>query len=350
MLSPGTNNGFQIYFADVSHCELSSGLTQTCPVNIKIVSQSANGTLANTNGIGNVCASIPTYIQFPGSCDPRISPDGRFVAFISKDASLGVTNGNLQLFVADSCQSSGTQVCGNPQAYGPFSVFDNKQANADVITPSIANLGRYLAFASTATNLTPSSTPTSGHSQVYFVDDCTPWALVPNCTPSAIIASTPDGTTAGNNDSTLPAINERGDSIFFESLATNLYPLASGIHRSPTCALTPSCCTCKAGAGILVNRSTPLNGTSSSWPIPSPDSSLLVFSSNSTNTALTSSNQQLVYTASFNWPPFYTVTLPFPFCIFQIWHLVLTLILVLIVIVFAYRWFRVNRGAARNAS
>lgn len=348
-------NDFQIYVADVSGCEppptqVPGTNWSSCLPPLRPISHQGSATSTSLDG---ACTQpfISINANFP--CAPQISPDGRFVAFISNAQSLKA-NGHMQLFVGDQCFTGGNPVANcTPEAYGPLSLFNGTQANADVTNPSIANLGRFVTFSSTA-QLT--SISTQGNSQIYIADDCTPWAPANNCS-SIRLVSTPDGTTAANAPSTEPAIDAAADTIFFASIATNLLPADNGIYRATLCTPSSSCCTPAVGAGVLITAGslgiarqvTQLNGTSS-WPVPSADSSALVFVSNATNIgfAPTPSSAQLVYSASFNRPSYTTVTLPFPFCFLQVWHLALIVIVILIWVV--YRRFGVNRNAARNAS
>src|SRR5439155_405193 len=89
------------------------------------------------------------------SHNPSISADGRFVAYTSGSSNLdtGVTNGRNSIFVHDrltgatdrvSVASNGTQV--------------NDDASDRYILPSISADGRFVAFATHASNLVPDDT------------------------------------------------------------------------------------------------------------------------------------------------------------------------------------------------
>ena len=80
------------------------------------------------------------------SYNPRLSADGRYVAFKSTASSLvtGDNNGLWDVFVHDRQTGQTTRV-----SVGP----GGAQANGDANTPATSALGRYVAFAATATNL-----------------------------------------------------------------------------------------------------------------------------------------------------------------------------------------------------
>lgn len=113
---------------------------------------------AAPNGI-LLCSSNAAGTQDNGGSDADLamSADGRYIVFSSAATNLGATG--HQVYRKDletgavrvcSCNASGTQ--GNGLSY----------------FPSISADGRYVAFSSTATNLT--ATPTSGTQQVFRKD------------------------------------------------------------------------------------------------------------------------------------------------------------------------------------
>ncbi|MDP9241086.1 MAG: hypothetical protein M3O55_10715 [Actinomycetota bacterium] len=135
-----------------------------------------------------------------------ISADGRFVAFGSSASNLvpGDTNGRRDVFVRDRTTSTTTRVnvsSGGAQAnqYAPVSV------------PSISADGRYVAFESTASNLTPGDT---------------------NATTDVFVRDRVAGTTArvsltngggqANLNSEFPSVSADGRYVAFESWASNL--------------------------------------------------------------------------------------------------------------------------------
>jgi Tol biopolymer transport system component len=98
------------------------------------------------------------------SYGPRMSADGRFVAFISMASNLvpGDTNGFADVFVHDRANGQTTRI--NVAATGT-------QANGESISVDISADGRFVAFDSFATNLVPGDT--NGVSDVFVYDRLT---------------------------------------------------------------------------------------------------------------------------------------------------------------------------------
>lgn len=175
LVSGDTNGCSDIFIKDSL-----TGLTER-------VSMAANGQQANTH-----------------SCEPDISADGRFVSFFSYASNLvpADTNGCGDVFVHDrqtrstfrvSVNSSGTQ--------------GNNLSNGGVISGN----GRFVAFASKASNLVPGDT--NDRIDVFVHDTL-------NRTTELVSLSSTD--MIGNGDSSQPSISYEGSVIAFSSLATNL--------------------------------------------------------------------------------------------------------------------------------
>jgi uncharacterized repeat protein (TIGR01451 family) len=140
------------------------------------------------------------------SSTPSVSASGRYVAFASNATNLigGDTNGAKDVFVHDRQTGTTTRVS---------LASDGSQANGDSFSPSISGDGRYVAFASSATNLVLGD----GNDSVdIFVHD-----RETGQTTRVSVAS--DGTGA-NSNSYQPSISSSGQYVAFESAATNLIP------------------------------------------------------------------------------------------------------------------------------
>src|SRR5262249_26713473 len=142
------------------------------------------------------------------SDSPAISADGRFVAFTSLASNLdpadGLTGGNL--FVRDLQTNTTTLVSRASGANGAL-------ANSVPFDPSISADGRFVAFASFASNLDPEANNANGN---VFVRD-----LQANTTMLVSRASGANGAT-GDNSSLEPAISADGRFVAFQSDASNL--------------------------------------------------------------------------------------------------------------------------------
>ena len=140
-----------------------------------------------------------------GSCEsPSISADGRFVAFWSNAPNLlpGGFGGYTCIFVRDRQLQTTTCVSLNSGGGAP-----NENSRA----PRISGDGRYVAFASTATNLVVGDT--NGAQDVFLRD------LQAGTTER--ISVDPAG-LGGDGDSWDPAVSFDGRFVAFYSLATNL--------------------------------------------------------------------------------------------------------------------------------
>ncbi|HVM12370.1 MAG TPA: hypothetical protein VM638_07845, partial [Actinomycetota bacterium] len=144
--------------------------------------------------------------------DAAISPDGRFVVFASSASTLvpGDTNGAFDVFVRDlgahvtervSVASDGKEANG-PSASG-FSYYRAK------ITPG----GRFVVFASDASNLVPGDT--NDQTDVFVHD---------RLTRKTELVSAPAGGGVGDRSSVYPAISTDGRYVAFVSWATNMVP------------------------------------------------------------------------------------------------------------------------------
>jgi len=139
--------------------------------------------------------------------EPAITPDGRFVAFDSNASNLvaGDTNGRIDIFVHDRLTGVTTRESVSS---------DGTQGDRDSYAPSISADGRFVAFASTATNLIASMTITEY--QIYVRDR----TLGVTSLVSASAGGTPgNGSSLGN-----PSISADGRFISFNSDASNLVP------------------------------------------------------------------------------------------------------------------------------
>jgi len=140
------------------------------------------------------------------SCCPSISADGRFVAFASEASNLvpGDTNGAWDVFVYDRQTGEITRVS---------VASDGAQGNGDSGGPAISADGRFVAFYSSASNLVPGDT--NGVEDVFVHDRLT------GQTTRVSVAS--DG-AQGNDLSWQPSISADGRFVAFASRASNLVP------------------------------------------------------------------------------------------------------------------------------
>jgi Tol biopolymer transport system component len=89
------------------------------------------------------------------SLHPALSPDGRFVAFLSTSSNLGPTGGILarQIFLRDTCK--GTTFACRPSTRHIAASADESEGEDGVSAPAVSAEGRYVAFVSAASHLVP---------------------------------------------------------------------------------------------------------------------------------------------------------------------------------------------------
>ena len=139
------------------------------------------------------------------SGSPSISADGRYVAFTSDASNLvsGDMNGVYDVFVHDRQSGQTTRLS---------LASDGTQGNVESMWPSISADGRYVAFASAASNLVSGDT---NESYDIFVHD-----RQTGQTTRVSLAS--DGTQGDYDSSLPPSISADGRYVAFASLASNL--------------------------------------------------------------------------------------------------------------------------------
>ena len=135
---------------------------------------------------------------------PGISADGRYAVFVSAATDLvpGDTNGQVDVFVRD--RSTGTTQRVSVSSTGA-------QADLGSSGPAISADGRYVVFASSATNLVAGDT--NGHRDIFLRDRLT--AVTERVSVTSFEAQ-------ANDDSTTPAVSADGRYVVFTSSATNL--------------------------------------------------------------------------------------------------------------------------------
>ena len=160
-----------------------------------------------------VSQSSPGYGGNQNSNDPSISSDGRYVAFKSQATDLSnkdytVSGLYTDIWVWDRQDSSITLVSRGTSIGGYYGGYGGNSAD-----PAISADGRYVAFASDASNLV--SGVDSTHTDIFVRD------LVNNTTS---LVSVGNGGASGNGFSYYPAISPDGRYVIFDSEADDLVP------------------------------------------------------------------------------------------------------------------------------
>lgn len=264
------------------------------------VTDTCNGTTTTTTGqIG--CTPKTLLVSSPdgmtpgnaASSTPAVSNDGLFVSFTSSATNLGVTplnaGGVAQIFERSTCITGDTAcdetttLVSSPDGVAPGNgASDNSGISMD---------GRFISFASTATNVIAGVGPVQ---QIYRIDTCT--GQTPAlCTPSILLISTPNGTSPAIAPAEHPDMDPTGQFVTFASLASNLSPNAANgvenIYVRNTCTgtnvtVSGTTTTCTVGI-VLVSQPAgtspaPANNSSNS-PSISGDGKSVSFISGASN-------------------------------------------------------------------
>ncbi|MGH9223909.1 MAG: TolB family protein, partial [Acidimicrobiales bacterium] len=151
-----------------------------------------------------VRASVTTSEGQASGSQPAISADGRYVAFVSKASSLGSSTYS-QVYLRDLVDTT-TRLVSASTTGGA--------ANNDSSSPVVSADGRYVAFASWASNLVGAD---GNGKQDVFVRD-----MAANSTALVSVAT---GGAQANDNSNSPSISASGGRVAFVSNATNLDPV-----------------------------------------------------------------------------------------------------------------------------
>jgi WD40-like Beta Propeller Repeat len=148
--------------------------------------------------ISEAAGGVELYLH---AREPAISEDGSMVAFTAVNA---VAGGPRQVYVRDVAAGTTTNISRGPVDPG----------NDDSASPSVSADGRFVAFASDASNI--ASDDTEGFSDVFVFDRST--GLVARASVDA------DGTGGGDGDSWSPSLSADGQFLAYISRALNVAP------------------------------------------------------------------------------------------------------------------------------
>lgn len=159
-----------------------------------------------------------------GSDKPAISADGRFVVFESDDTNLaaGATQAVQQIYLFDTCGGIFGAVKNCTPKMTLVSTNGSAPGDGPSTNPAISASGMFIAFQSSATNLTSATVPANTQ-QVYLFTTCNGVSgPVAGCTPGLQLVSADASGNAGDADSSTPALDAAGLAVAFESKADNI--------------------------------------------------------------------------------------------------------------------------------
>ena len=155
---------------------------------------------------------------------PRISADGRFIAFVSTAANLVPGVSGQQIYLHDTQPAPNGQIT-LVSKDGTGAAASSGSTN---ISPTISADGRFVAFVSTATNLVPGVT-----GQQIYLHDTQP---VPNGQTTLVSKDGSGNPASSGSTNTSPTISANGRFVAFASNATNLVATVTGqqVYRHDT--------------------------------------------------------------------------------------------------------------------
>ncbi len=212
------------------------------------------------------------------SAMPVISADGRFVAFHSTATNLLSQGASGNVFLRDTCL--GVANC-SPQTMAvdlaPDGSAPNAQAGAQI---AISGDGRFVAFASSATNLVPAAAVSAGSQANLYVRDLCLGAEAPaGCIPHTALVSVGNDGHAATGASDSPSISEHGRYIAFLSSAADLDGASGepGVFVRDTCLGSSATSSCVAKTYLLGSPEGFLRGDSFADPVISSDGRYVAF-------------------------------------------------------------------------
>lgn len=167
-------------------------------------------------------ASGPLGVEANASpFSPSLSADGRFVAFTSPAPTLDPDDGDAapDVFVRDLREQTTTLVS---RASG----VSGAKGNRESLDPSISGDGRFVAFASRASNLDPADAEPDPPAAAVGIEPAWDIFVRDLATGTTELVSRATGVAGsdGNRASLSPAISADGRFVAFQSFATNLHP------------------------------------------------------------------------------------------------------------------------------
>jgi len=187
--------------ADIFLRDTCIGASSECRPSTTLVSEDSAGVQANSS-----------------SDFGKISGSGRFVAFASAADNLIVDDTNLSedIFVRDTCADAADPCSPSTSraSLGP----NGLQADGANTMATLSADGRYVAFASNASNLVPGVK--AARSEVFLQDTCAGTREL--CTPSTVRVSVTDSGVPAEASSLHPAISPDGRFVAFLSTSPNL--------------------------------------------------------------------------------------------------------------------------------
>ena len=174
------------------------------------------------------------------SYSPAISADRRYVAFasVSPDPATNASTGLRKIFLRDTCEDAPAGC--EPKTILVSPAWHGGDPNGDSRSPAISADGRFVAFASDASDLIEKDS--NGVSDIFLRDTCI--GAPEGCTPATTRVSIGQDAIEANGASDSPAVSPDARFVAFDSEARNLVPDGSA---APTGAFLRDTCWGAAG-------------------------------------------------------------------------------------------------------
>jgi hypothetical protein len=160
-----------------------------------------------------------------------ISGGSRYVAFVGTDTSASTSVD--EIFVRDTCRGAAPGC--TPQTTLVSAALIGVEPDGASRSPSISADGRFVVFASDATNLTAGDN--NGVADVFLRDTCI--GVLSGCTPATSLVSIASDGGSANGASASPSISADGRFVSFDSAATNLVFVGAASDNSSATATVP---------------------------------------------------------------------------------------------------------------
>jgi hypothetical protein len=268
----GTPNPHSVYLYD--SCR---GAGTSCTPKTTLATIAQNGGLPN-GPCGN-STELPV----------ATSTDGRYYAYdcVATNMVPQSNNGHSQILLSDTCVNAADSCV--PQtvliSQGPNGGAGNQDSTQVAISPD----GRFVAFASSATNLVSSPTVPPNVVQIYLRDTCSGVTSAGGCNPQTLLVSESSIGVPAQGGSSEPSIAAAGGRVVFSSVATNLDSRAtsglSQVYVRDTCGFPPnsiSGCTPATELAIVNTLGNQPRGSTNQAQI-SPDGRFIVVASDATD-------------------------------------------------------------------
>jgi Tol biopolymer transport system component len=198
-------------------------------------------------------ANVPIGVAFENIHSLDMTPDGRFIVFVANTNSTAGTNTAIYLW--DAQTGTNTLVSATPA--------NAISAAAYCENPTVDSGGRYVAFFSTATDLTANALVGTYHLYVRDVQagttrlvDVDPNGIGSGVNPTTVPALSADGSSLAfecPDEDLVPDDNNRDNDVFVRDLTTDMTGLISG-HHPALPSLSPN------GYSVIYSSSVSTNG------------------------------------------------------------------------------------------